>query len=191
MLVWPDGSWDGMLSGGCIEDEVAKVASGVFEDGQPRRMSIDTDRWMGCQGKLELQMHLAGSLLQEVFELALLRTENLWLHTTVQSTTVEPFAIKDFAVGESEGSKPALCESTTRVSDRPQVLFSQPLLPPVRMIVVGAGPDCPDMLAVAQSLGWETQCIHHPEQRSLAVKSAVAMHPSSCAQEFRLDPRRA
>jgi xanthine dehydrogenase accessory factor len=41
MLVSPDGNFAGMISGGCLEDDLVRHADAVFQDGEARRISYD------------------------------------------------------------------------------------------------------------------------------------------------------
>ncbi len=49
----------GSLSAGCIEEEVARLASEVLQSGEPTLMSFDTRRRFGCAGKLEILVERA------------------------------------------------------------------------------------------------------------------------------------
>jgi xanthine dehydrogenase accessory factor len=171
LLVFPDGQWHGMLSGGCIEDEVARMAVGVFSSRQFSSLEIDTDRWMGCRGTLKLQLHLVGALLQEILHIGQQRIFGQWLNTYPHET---------------------LCTT----SADPAALLSQPLLPPIRLVVIGAGPDCFPIIELSRAMSWETDWICHPEQRNssslnLAQEKPRRVHPQSSAAQIKPDSRTA
>lgn len=60
MVVRPDGSWAGTLSGGCLEGDVSEVAKATFKDGAARLVRYDMDEdlvWglgLGCPGKIRI-----------------------------------------------------------------------------------------------------------------------------------------
>lgn len=54
MLICGDGATAGSLSGGCLEDEVARCAVEVMESGTPSLMSFDTRRRFGCNGSIDV-----------------------------------------------------------------------------------------------------------------------------------------
>lgn len=60
MLIDEDENRTGMISGGCLESDVAEVAKQVIESGQPVLKLYDMDEdlvWglgLGCPGKVEI-----------------------------------------------------------------------------------------------------------------------------------------
>lgn len=62
MLITAEGSFVGLISGGCLEDDLVQHAMKVLEDGQPRRISYDLHDdeeliWglgLGCGGDVHL-----------------------------------------------------------------------------------------------------------------------------------------
>src|SRR5437762_2847776 len=54
MLICPDGMTAGSLSGGCLEEEVARRAFDVLRTGVPSVMSFDTRLRFGCNGTIEI-----------------------------------------------------------------------------------------------------------------------------------------
>jgi xanthine dehydrogenase accessory factor len=167
LLVFPDGQWHGMLSGGCIEEEVARIASSIFSDRKPSSLDIDTDRWMGCRGTLKLQMHLVGGLLPQIQQLGADRIFGQWLNTYDDRT---------------------VCTN----SHDPSALLSQPLLPPIKVVVIGGGPDCPPLVQLVKAMDWQLDWICHPEQRETSATSKPRrVHPQSCLADLRPDSRTA
>lgn len=64
MLIARDGSFRGLISGGCIESDLAEHAKQVFSDGKTRKISYDLSAtedlvWglgIGCDGVIELML---------------------------------------------------------------------------------------------------------------------------------------
>src|ERR1700694_5578004 len=59
MLICPDGETAGSLSGGCLEEEVARRAFDVLRKGIPSLMSFDTRLRFGCNGTIEIFVEAA------------------------------------------------------------------------------------------------------------------------------------
>lgn len=64
MLIARDGSFEGMISGGCLEGDLLQHAAGVFDEGGVRHVSYDMQAgddlvWslgLGCDGVIHLQL---------------------------------------------------------------------------------------------------------------------------------------
>src|ERR1043166_1607232 len=54
LLVDPDGATLGVLSGGCLEEEIGRPGRNVIRDGSPVLVSFDTRRLYGCDGLLKI-----------------------------------------------------------------------------------------------------------------------------------------
>ncbi|MEO8615956.1 MAG: XdhC family protein, partial [Luteolibacter sp.] len=68
MLVTADGNFSGTLSGGCLEEGIAKVAQRVLTSGLAETLHIDTRPHFGCPGKLRIFVEpVAASLLVRAF----------------------------------------------------------------------------------------------------------------------------
>lgn len=64
MLIASDGSYQGLISGGCLEADLAEHAKELFEDGKTRNVSYDLSHgddfaWglgLGCNGSIQLML---------------------------------------------------------------------------------------------------------------------------------------
>jgi xanthine/CO dehydrogenase XdhC/CoxF family maturation factor len=54
LLVDPRGDTLGVLSGGCLEEEIGRRGKGVIQSGVPEVVTFDTRRIYGCNGYLEI-----------------------------------------------------------------------------------------------------------------------------------------
>ena len=160
MLISRDGTFVGSLSAGCIEEEVIARAREVLESGEPQLMSFDTRRRFGCSGSIEILIEPAPQDL-----LCVLR-EQLFARKSCKIATV-------FENSDSLGSRIAadLIESSA---------FVQTIEPPLRLFIVGLGPDALALRKHGMLLGWETlmieaipQLSEQPDQRTAAV---IATH---------------
>src|SRR3954468_11756441 len=58
MLIYTDGTTSGSLSGGCLEEEVARRGLEVMRDGRPLLMNFDTRLRFGCNGSIDIFVEL-------------------------------------------------------------------------------------------------------------------------------------
>ena len=137
MLVCPDETCVGSLSGGCLEEEVAQRAAEVLRTGQPALMSFDTRRRFGCNGSIEIFVEVVDPAFLEALSSAFQQ------RSTCRAVTI--FEGNDEQLG-----------SHTLVSDdlAPQGSFVQELLPAIHLIIFGEGPDSQPLRSIAQLLGW-------------------------------------
>ncbi len=147
LLVAEDGSFCGSLSGGCLEEGVARTARQVMEEGKPRRIVIDTRPHFGCPGKLHILIEEISHELPLAIESAMRDRRAVTLVSDREGTR--------FASGSAED---ALVEIAT---------------PPPRLVVVGWTPDIEPVLSFAASLGWQRHRVVR-EQRMIAETPRIA-----------------
>src|SRR5688572_30115877 len=138
MLVCPDGVAVGSLSGGCLEEEVARRAFAVMGTGTPSLMTFDTRLRFGCNGSIEVFVEA----VQDDF-LAGLATHFRGRQTCRALTRF------DGKEGEVGTRLLALDEQV------PGGAFLQEIEPPIRLVIFGDGPDSIPLRAFADVLGWE------------------------------------
>ena len=147
MLVSGDGKMVGGLSGGCLEEEVAESSAEVIASTCPKLMSFDTRRRFGCDGRIDVLIELVrNDLFAEVAAQTMAR----------QSCT----ACTDFDLqGEKVGTRLLNCGEP----EEEQTLI-QIITPPLRLIIVGHGPENTALCAIASVLGWEVVEVEHEFQ---------------------------
>jgi xanthine/CO dehydrogenase XdhC/CoxF family maturation factor len=143
MLISGDGSTAGSLSGGCLEEEVARRARDVMRDGEPALMSFDTRLRFGCNGSIDIFVERVNA--DFLTELA----ANFLERRSCRAVTV-------FA-GENLGTR--LLRSGELVPDG---AFVQEIERAVRLLIFGEGPDSVPLRAFAEILGWEVFEIDQP-----------------------------
>jgi xanthine dehydrogenase accessory factor len=138
MLVCPDGTTVGSLSGGCLEEEVARCAFEVMQTGTPSLMSFDTRLRFGCHGSIDVfveavqESFLAG--LAEYF------TERRRCRAvTLFEGKENELGTRLFAGGEEISAE----------------AFVQEIEPPIQLVIFGEGPDSIPLRAFAEILGWD------------------------------------
>jgi len=127
LLVNQLGDYSGSLSGGCLEQGVAKVAEKVLVDGRTRLEKINTEPHFGCPGVLTILIEKVDpyGLLDEISQKLLAR---------------EPFTVTTTRKGSSLIASDGFCEEVT---------------PRPRLIVIGWTSDQEPLFKIAQTLNWE------------------------------------
>src|SRR5947209_4409500 len=54
LLIEENGTTLGVLSGGCLEEEIGRYGQDVITSGSPSLLSFDTRRLYGCDGRLKI-----------------------------------------------------------------------------------------------------------------------------------------
>ena len=167
MLIAADGSFTGSLSGGCLEEGIARTARRVLETGAPERIVIDTRPHFGCPGKLHILIEPVSAELPATIESTLRQRKSLALVTGPSGTRIDTKA-------------------------EPGELLEK-AAPPPRLVVVGWTPDIDPVLALAATLGWERHRVLRdermlPETPSVAGESVVSLASPDFTATFRPDP---
>jgi xanthine dehydrogenase accessory factor len=146
----------GNISGGCLEGDVARVGREVIASGVPRTvefdMTADDDAvWgygLGCNGAIELFVERTAGALATVA--ALRSGHGACLVTPLSGPDVGSHTLQTDGVAAA-----ALRDGTARVEEvAGERVFYEPLLPPLRLLVCGAGHDAIPLVRQAAELGW-------------------------------------
>jgi xanthine/CO dehydrogenase XdhC/CoxF family maturation factor len=148
MLICADGVTAGSLSGGCLEEEVARRAAEVMREGTPLLMNFDTRLRFGCNGSIDIFVEA----IREDF-LAELAT-NFAERRSCRAATV-------FAGAGKLGTR-----FVRRQEPVPADAFIQEIEPAIRLLVFGEGPDSIPLRAFAEILGWEIVEVDQPAELS-------------------------
>ena len=156
LLIPAAGEPVGNISGGCLEGDVARVGREVLAAGVPRLvefdMTADDDAvWgygLGCNGAIELFVEPTAGALASVA--ALRSGQGSCLVTVLSGPDVGSHRL------ETDGAAAAaLRDGTPRVEEvAGERVFYEPLLPPLRLLVCGAGHDAIPLVRQAAELGW-------------------------------------
>lgn len=158
MLICADGATAGSLSGGCLEEEVARRAMEVMREGTPVLMSFDTRLRFGCNGSIEVFVER----LQENFLAEL--SANFTERRSCRAVTV-------FAGSSELGTR-----LVRRDAQIPDGAFVQEIEPAIRLLIFGEGPDSISLRAFAGILGWDVieidepaELLNHADARTAAI----------------------
>jgi len=156
LLIPADGEPIGNISGGCLEGDVARIGREVMASGIPRTvefdMTADSDAvWgygLGCNGAIEVFVEPTAGALASIA--ALRSGQGACLVTPLSGPDVGSHRL------ETDGAAAAaLRDGTPRVvEEHGDRVFYEPLLPPFRLLVCGAGHDAIPLVRQAAELGW-------------------------------------
>jgi xanthine dehydrogenase accessory factor len=169
LLVDSDGVTLGVLSGGCLEEEIGRQGRNVIRDGSPLLFSFDTRQLYGCDGRLKI--------LVEPLPAA---GENGNLITNIGRSlrNRETCRVRTRFEGETLGSD--LLPADVFLAERRGV-FIDTLQLPVRLLLFGTGPEIVPIAQLAEALGWTVERFGHPSElaqdfRSDSQTAAVVMN---------------
>ena len=156
LLIPTEGEPIGNISGGCLEGDVARIGREVLASGEPRLvefdMTADDDAvWgygLGCNGAIELFVEPTQGALESVAALRSGAGACLVIRLTGADVGLHSL--------EADGAaEAALRDGTARVEEVDgERVFFEPLLPPLRLLVCGAGHDAIPLVRQAVELGW-------------------------------------
>lgn len=136
MLIAADGHTVGTVSGGCLEEEVARRAQDVVASGKPLLLSFDTRLRYGCHGSIDILVECAPA---ELFE-----------HLTAAQRERRGCRVATVFEGNDWlGTRLAILPNENDTG-----AFVQTISPPLQLLVIGEGPDSAALRAFATILGW-------------------------------------
>jgi xanthine/CO dehydrogenase XdhC/CoxF family maturation factor len=159
LLVPTQGEPIGNISGGCLEGDVARIGREVIADGTPRivrfDLSADDDAvWgygLGCNGAFEIFVEpTAGAVETAAAFRRALAGSPACLVTVLSGSDAGRHRL------ETDGAAAAaLTDGMPRlVEEDGERVFYEPLVPPLRLVVCGAGHDAIPLVRQAAELGW-------------------------------------
>jgi xanthine/CO dehydrogenase XdhC/CoxF family maturation factor len=172
MLLMADGSFIGLLSGGCLESDLQIHAREVLECGTARAFEYDTrgpDDTLfgvgaGCEGTMRVLLEPAGPMsLAEVALAAAGRATRSGESTSL--VMVHNSAQMRLGTYRNDPEVPA---------DERSRAFVQRLAPPPHLLICGAAPDAEAVVSTARALGWRVSVVDHRPAYVIAARFAGA-----------------
>lgn len=147
-LIDAEGLVAGCISGGCLEADLVATAQAALHDQQLRRASYDTrgdeDRWFGsqsgCRGETEVLLWPATGPAHPLLD-ALVAADDAHQALMLDALADVPLPLP--------ATQPLPTAHWVRVA------------PPPRLLLLGAGPEAPPLLALAGTLGWRVDVLEH------------------------------
>jgi xanthine/CO dehydrogenase XdhC/CoxF family maturation factor len=196
MIIMGDGSYAGLLSGGCLEADLKLHALEVRTSGRARTIEYDMRGpddilfgiGAGCEGAMRIVLEPLGQGSRAAAALAqagratragraatlvvIHDSAELALGThesaTLSSPTLVHAAERSLAEAESRAAEDASDGRRTRA-------FVQFLAPPPHILLCGAGPDAEPVARTALTLGWRVTVVDHRPAYALPERFPGAM----------------
>lgn len=164
LLVPADGPPIGLISGGCLEEEAARLAREAIALDAPVLVTIDhsaegDELWgmgLGCRGIIDLLAEPPAMAAETLAALEAARTEGraTYLLTGLDGSRRSLTDVEADALGE----RAALAVA----HGRPTVIGESvldPILPPLQLVICGAGPDAAPLAAAGLRQGWRVDVV--------------------------------
>ena len=214
MICLADGSRVGLVSGGCLESDLAGHAERIYEKGQPEVVTYDNSDdyrapWglgLGCNGMIEVLLEplspTDARAVADLIDYALKSESPSVIATVIRSLDsgngvprVGSHALIDGFVNGSTGDWGGGSEllalsqyagealaagrrGIVREIGSAEIAF-EAVMPMVRLIVCGAGPDAIPVVRLASELGWDVSVVDHrprTEERAARFPGASFIH---------------
>jgi xanthine dehydrogenase accessory factor len=182
MMIMADGELVGVLTGGCLEEDLKFHAQQVFASGKPRAIEYDMRGpddliygiGAGCEGAMRVLLEpadcgsLAAAALAEAGDAtrAGRSTSLVVVHESAELKLGTYRAAPSLSRMLVAAAEQALANCVSRDIDsedsgqRTRALV-QFLAPPPNLLVCGAGPDAEPVVSTARALGWHVVVVDH------------------------------
>lgn len=213
MLVREDLSTWGLISGGCLEEEIAREAESVLQTGQPVLRSYDMtgpdDRLgfnTGCNGAVDVLITRGSPALAHL-KTSMAQRETGVLIQTVSGPdepgsatwigTQELHKLNNDEVLLTHVKETVQSKQSTYLQEHDRALLIEYLQPPIRAVVFGTGADAKPLVLICSALGWEVTLVGRRSQSWLrehfprARQHVFLMHPESALDHLASDDRTA
>ncbi|MCX7552827.1 XdhC family protein [Marinicella sp. S1101] len=177
MLIEADGSTHGLISGGCLEADVAMHSKGVFANGNAVLLDYDMSDdsifglGAGCDGHLKIVLQLLKDDYLPFSALNPLNEQDRPLSLTINSIKSAHFPIGAFSIKQNDG----LIESHPNIHQHLQHTKALNYLPAPRIVICGAGIDVYPLVMMAKQLFWHVTVLdHRPARLQLAPLNEAA-----------------
>lgn len=195
LLTAPGGqtSYAGTISGGCLETEVARKAAWMVRSGAmvERYSTLFDDTaeipyGLGCGGTIDLLLEPSGTpefdALLRAMEASLLGVRSTvltWLPGAGRSLQRAVLSATGEVVFHSAGLDPAQLQAQINAAllgenTEGEDIFVEQLVPPQRLLVLGAGDDAKPVVNMAALLGWSVTVVDGRAQLARAERFPTA-----------------
>jgi xanthine/CO dehydrogenase XdhC/CoxF family maturation factor len=220
LLIPEHGEPVGTISGGCLEGDIAAAAAEVIESGAPRLLRFDLTAddevvwgWgLGCNGVIDVFVEPAEGAFATAAAMrrAIDGRDALAVVTVIRSgerpppgarMLVHPDGGTEGALGDSALDQRARREALRALAERrsgrvepiPGVeVFVEVVMPPIRVLVCGAGHDAIPLVRSAAGLGWRVEVVDDRDRfltpnRFPEAERLVRAEPGEAARDAGVD----
>jgi xanthine dehydrogenase accessory factor len=222
MLILPDGSRVGAVSGGCLEGELCRRAHWWTSESPSVLKTFDTSTQeenegfgLGCGGGIDLLLERLPSAGHGTHPLLVQQRVTESRHVEALAVVVEATATSGLRVGErfGLGDVEQHPEITAQLKRSVEIgysftaelregslagcrVFVEWLVPPVQLLVCGAGMDAQPMVAQAAALGWSVVVLDQRADFARASRfpdaaGVIVAKDAAACNGLRLDDRSA
>jgi len=179
MLILPEGRYVGLLSGGCLEGDLAEHAARVLAEGRPRAIEYDLRGpddalfgiGAGCEGAMRILLEPAGPTSAARAALAHATATTRAGAATALAVVHDGAELGTHAPESAPPPLRAACdEARARRTSQP-ISFElrgspgrawiEYVAPPPHILLCGAGPDAEPVARLAAGLGWRVTLVDH------------------------------
>lgn len=182
MLIMADGSYLGLLSGGCLEADLGEHARSVLDSGTPRAVEYDMRGpddilfgiGAGCEGAMRILLEpagagsLAAATLRRIASATALGTAAslVAVHESANRPLGTYAATAELPAPLRRATEQALADAASRAIEFDEDgqrtrAFVQFLAPAPHVLICGAGPDAQPVARAAVALGWRVTVVDH------------------------------
>lgn len=190
ILIAGNGDYQGLVSGGCLEGDLAEHARAVIETGVTQTVLYDLrdeadELWgmgIGCNGVIEVMLQRLDDAsgyepFATIAECALEGRATICSIVTVSDDPKIPVGatVVDWGDDYALWQLPSACTGKedrkalrggrdTRISRQNELtILHAPLRPVPKLLILGAGPDAVPLVRMATELGWRVTIADHRE----------------------------
>ena len=198
MLVDDEGFLTGAISGGCLEGDALRKAMHALSQQKTKLVTYDTSNeddmsigiQLGCAGVIQVLFEPINSSLHynpiELIRRSISKRQDavLQLHDTF---------IKDMK--EVLAARKSIFKSYV-VEDKSITAFIEFMLPPISLVIVGAGNDAIPMMQIANTLGWDVRIVdgrntHARPEKFQSACQVLVSKPEDVLEQLPIDDRTA
>lgn len=167
MVVGADGRFQGSVSGGCIEGEVIVEAEDILETGKPKTLTFgvaDETAWragLPCGGQVQVFVERLDAKDGHLLDMAVRAREGrqgLVVRTKLEDGSKQVFERDDRNLPDDIADRFSTAKS--QLKDLPEgKVFLHALVPPARLLVIGATHIGQVLAQVAKLAGYEVEIV--------------------------------
>jgi xanthine dehydrogenase accessory factor len=159
MLIDREGRYAGLLSGGCLEGDLAARAVDVITTGQAvyARYDMrgpDDQLWglgSGCEGAMRILLSYCGP--NNAY------APLPWLEDSLEASVADRYAL--VVTGPTASLGRCIRSDAVDTASNDATLLWIPLTPPPALLLCGGGPDAVPVAQLARFLGWRVDVVDH------------------------------